>query len=226
LLTQVPTDWSIAGLGDFNADGTTDILWRNTDGRAWIHALGRDQNGQPMIRADAGGLATTVPSEWNVAGVGDFNGDGRADILWFRPTDGTAWLYEMDGNRIIGGGLVAIVGQAWQVAGIGDLNGDGRADIVWRNVQPGGPLLGSAFVYLMDGPGIIGSGTVAGVQDPLLRLAEVADLNADGMADLLWRYESGPQAGAISVSFMHGASSTSAAPLPVASVPTDWQIIG
>jgi hypothetical protein len=29
-LPQVPTEWSIAGSGDFNTDGNTDIVWQNT----------------------------------------------------------------------------------------------------------------------------------------------------------------------------------------------------
>jgi hypothetical protein len=29
---SAPSDWHIAGTGDFNGDGKTDILWRNDNG--------------------------------------------------------------------------------------------------------------------------------------------------------------------------------------------------
>jgi len=47
---NAPTTWSIAGTGDFNGDGVTDILWRdsNTGTVAWF--LG---NGPAMLSEDA-----------------------------------------------------------------------------------------------------------------------------------------------------------------------------
>ena len=31
-------------------------------------------------------------SNWNIVGVGDFNGDGKPDILWGAPDSGPPWL--------------------------------------------------------------------------------------------------------------------------------------
>jgi hypothetical protein len=35
---QVPSDWQVAGTGDFNGDGFDDILWRNISGEVtnWL----------------------------------------------------------------------------------------------------------------------------------------------------------------------------------------------
>ena len=41
---------------------------------------------------------------WHVAGTGDFNGDGKADILW-QNSDGTPVIWLMNGTSIIGGGI-------------------------------------------------------------------------------------------------------------------------
>lgn len=38
--------------------------------------------------------------EWNVAGTGDFNGDGRDDILWPRD-DGLTYIWERNGSSIV-----------------------------------------------------------------------------------------------------------------------------
>lgn len=63
---------------DFNGDGQTDILWRNTitgDNGFWRMAGGTFVDAQP--------IDWVVPGcGWKIGGVGDFNNDGNADILW------------------------------------------------------------------------------------------------------------------------------------------------
>ena len=44
-----------------------------------------------------------VDLAWGVAGVADFDGDGKADILW-RKDDGAASIWRMDGRSYLGGG--------------------------------------------------------------------------------------------------------------------------
>jgi len=46
--------------------------------------------------------------------VGDFNGDGKADILW-RHTSGVLALWFMNGTTIIGGGGVGTVPTDWHI---------------------------------------------------------------------------------------------------------------
>jgi hypothetical protein len=68
-------------------------------------------------------------------GPADFNGDGRADLLW-QNDDGSAAIWEMNGTNVIGGGVLAInPGPAWHIKGAGDYNRDGRADILWQNAN-------------------------------------------------------------------------------------------
>ena len=74
-LGNVPTSWSIVGTGDFNGDGKTDILWRDTDGDVAIWFM----NGTQVVSSSDLG---NVPTNWSIAETGDFNGDGKSDILW------------------------------------------------------------------------------------------------------------------------------------------------
>jgi hypothetical protein len=61
---------------------------------------------------------------------GDFNGDGRSDILWYNPgtTGETLWLGQNDGSFSTGP-KPNVNGTFTPVSG--DFNGDGRSDILW-----------------------------------------------------------------------------------------------
>jgi hypothetical protein len=49
---------------------------------------------------------------WKVAGVGDFNGDGRSDILW-RNDDGTVAEWQMNGATPLSTTILGNPGTAW-----------------------------------------------------------------------------------------------------------------
>jgi hypothetical protein len=85
-----------------------------------------------------------------VKGVGDFDGDSRADILWRNSTSGENYVYLMQGTNIVGEGyLRTVADQSWQIAALGDYDGDGKTDILWRNGSSG-----ENYLYPMDGTAI------------------------------------------------------------------------
>ena len=63
IVSLVPTDWTIAGVGDFNADGMSDILWRESGGSvaAWL------MNGKIVSNSPLVGMAAT---NWTVQAMG------------------------------------------------------------------------------------------------------------------------------------------------------------
>ncbi|QIL02770.1 VCBS repeat-containing protein [Sphingomonas sinipercae] len=74
----IPLDWHIVGTGDFNGDGNSDILWRSDAGTV-TNWLGQDNGGFINNHANTGQV---IPLDWHIVGTGDFNGDGRSDVLW------------------------------------------------------------------------------------------------------------------------------------------------
>jgi len=80
---------------------------------------------------EAAVLWAGVPLAWQIVGVGDFDGDGNADLMWRHAQTGdvSAWL--MNGTMVKSAAVLwSGVPLAWQIAGMGDLDGDGKADLV------------------------------------------------------------------------------------------------
>src|SRR5439155_530321 len=129
--------------GDLNGDGRSDVLWRNTStGENYLYPMN-----ETTILAGEGFLRTVADSNWKIAGVGDFDGDGKADILWRNSATGEDYIYLMNGTTIAGEGfLPTVADQSWQVAGVGDCDGDGKSDLLWRNSSTG-----ENYLYPMDG---------------------------------------------------------------------------
>jgi Ca2+-binding RTX toxin-like protein len=181
----VPVEWRVAGSGDFNGDGRSDILWRNDDGRI-TNWLGRADGS--IGNNDANALST-VATSWRVVGTGDFNGDGRFDILW-RNEDGrlTNWLGRADGGFANNDGTaMSTVATSWRVAGTGDFNGDGRFDILWRNED--GRL--TNWLGRADGGFTNNDGTAMSTVPTSWQVVGTGDFNGDGRDDLLWRNADG-----------------------------------
>ena len=62
----------------------------------------------------------------------DFNGDGKADILW-QNTSGTPAIWAMNGTNSPVGAALPNPGPTWHATATGDFNGDGKSDILWQN---------------------------------------------------------------------------------------------
>jgi hypothetical protein len=157
---------------DFNGDGASDVLWRNTaDGRNVIWRSADSTTPQAVSRV--------ASQAWRVVGAGDFNGDGISDLFWRNSQDGrnTIWL---SGNSATNQAVSAVASQAWQVAGAGDFNGDGISDVLWRNSSDG-----RNAIWLSANSAT--PQAVSQVAGNSWRISGIGDFNGDGMSDLFWR---------------------------------------
>jgi hypothetical protein len=165
---------------DFNGDGASDILWRNTDGglSTWQAIGSTGQMQQAAFNARVG-------IDWRAVETFDMNGDGHADILW-RNIDGSVavWTQVAD-HSIVSSFEARPVGGGWQIAGTGDLNGDGRDDILWRNDD------GSISVWSSTGSSFAQNSYYHSSVGTSWRVEGLADFNGDGRSDILWRHENG-----------------------------------
>jgi hypothetical protein len=182
--------WQVVGTGDFNGDGHVDILWRNTSSGYVTDWLSNQNGGFTDNSANAGtGLAN---SSWQIAGTGDYNGDGISDILW-RNASGyiTEWLGTSSGgftdNSAHAG--TGLADNSWQIVGTGDFNGDGISDILWRNASSGyiTEWLGTSSGGFTDNSAHAGTG----LANNSWHVVGTGDYNGDGISDILWRNDSG-----------------------------------
>ncbi|MFE5030301.1 trypsin-like serine protease [Streptomyces sp. NPDC056683] len=147
--TKIFTNWktrkAVVIPGDLTGDYLPDVLSEDSSGVLWLYP-GKG-NGTFSARVRIGGGW----SQYNqLRGVGDFNGDGKADLLARRSSGGDLYLYKGTGKS--GTGLFSArvkVRSGWTgfntLAAVGDLTGDGKADLVARTT--GGTL------YLYPGTG-------------------------------------------------------------------------
>lgn len=172
--------WQIVATGDFNHDGFSDLIWRNSvTGRNFIWLMAGDQ----LLAARP--LQDITDLNWQIVGTGDFNGDGETDILWRQTQLGVNGVWFMNGVLYqSAGSLMPQADLGWNIVGTGDFNGDKKVDILWRHQQSG-----ANGVWAMDGINFVQALGIAPVSDLTWKVAGVRDFNADGNVDILWRHQ-------------------------------------
>jgi VCBS repeat protein len=157
--------WSVAGVGDFNGDGYTDVVWRQSSGALALW----DMQGSTVTSSSAvtyQGSSLAPDASWSVAGVGDFNGDGAADMLW-RQSSGALQLWQMNNASVTSSNAITYQGNvlapdaSWHVVEIGDFDGNGKSDILWRNDN------GTMAEWLMNGSQVTASVTPSSQGNPV-----------------------------------------------------------
>jgi hypothetical protein len=121
-------------VGDFNADGMSDVGYRDPGtGDVFVAAMQVD-SWSPMASLSPFALVgrTARGADWQVL-FGDFTGDARMDYADHHRPSGQFWIHRNDGTRLEPHGAHAWMGTTVAPAGewgtlIGDFTGDGFTD--------------------------------------------------------------------------------------------------
>ncbi len=161
---------------DLNGDGFADLLLSNGSGA--VSVLLGQSNGvfATVANYPTGGTGTSSLV------VGDFNGDGFLDIAAANSTQASIAILLGTGSGTFGTATPFAGGSATSSLKAGDFNGDGKLDLAVSNNSSS-----NVDVFLGNGNGTFGAGTVynaaTGTNGSLYSV--VADLNADGVSDLI-----------------------------------------
>lgn len=128
---------------------------------------------------------TTRPPQLETSNLtfsGDYNADGRADMVWQSSNTGDAFGILLNGFQITEQGFFyREPNTAWRIVQNGDFYGSGRGSLLWWNNQTG-------QVYMMPMRGLSVAGGTHIYQEPntAWQIVAVGDLNGDRKDDLVW----------------------------------------
>jgi glucose/arabinose dehydrogenase len=213
------TVWQIRGLADFDGDGKTDILWHNrATGQVYVWLM----DGTRVASASYLTPPAVPDTRWRVELAGDFDADGKPDVLWRNASGGQLYVWFMDGTTVSSTSFLtppAVADPAWAIRGLGDFDRDGKTDILWHNQVTGRLYLWLMHDTVVDSASFLDPPSVA---DTRWRVRRVGDFDGDGKPDLLWQHQT---TGQLYVWLMNGViASTSSFLTPSALADQSWQI--
>jgi len=194
-IPTTPATAQLMSVTDINADSRSDLLWyaptfqyltlwwTNADGSIGSGSVSLPSNGAPLRSGTA-----------NYSRGTDFNGDGRADLLWTATSVVTGvgtgvsavWIGNGDGTfSQVSGADTSVSGYSPSSA---DFNGDGKTDILWTQVDSYGRSSGQYILWIGKGDGtFVAIVNPAGMNGTLVGYVPYfGDLNGDGLSDILW----------------------------------------
>ena len=204
--------YKVGGIGDFNADGISDVLWHNqstgTVG-AWIVS---SSGGISWL-----GLGSASAGIYKIAGIGDFNADGISDVLWQNQETGNVGAWLVNSSGAIGWrGLGTASTSIYKIAGIGDFNADGISDVLWQIQETG-----NVGAWLVNSSGAISWRGLGTASTSIYKVVGIGDFNADGISDVLWHNQQTGNVGAWLVSSSGAISWKGLGTM----VPADWKTV-
>ena len=213
-------NWNVFNpiVGDFDGDGKPDLAFTTVCNTVALYAgsCTNGDNNSVYIATSTGGVFTMgarqdlgPATDWGTyyAFAGDFNGDGKTDLV-FNSTcqknagDSTCTLsdanfvYTALSNGV--GGFALSAKQTYGSVGwsdyhnslnvVGDVNGDGRSDLVWSSAfQSAAKTHNNVVVAALANPdGTFQLGSFQNFGSDWTGYVTLADLNHDGKADVVW----------------------------------------
>lgn len=180
--------------GDFNKDGKLDVVVANNDSDDVSVLMG---NGDGSLADTPENFPVNSPAPAAVA-VGDFNGDGKLDIVTANEIGDQVSVLLGAGNGSFAAAVTSPTGQSPESIRVGDFDGDGKLDVATADNF-------ADTVTILHG---VGDGTFTILQTVPVGAEPVGlamgDLNGDHIVDLIVTNSSGGPQAAGSITVLKG----------------------
>jgi len=201
------------GTGDFNGDGRDEIVvYEPATGLVifiFLDAAGAFSSFEFVTQVD-------TATNWTLHRMGDYNGDGKTDLLLYNTANGSTQYLEMDGSTVDNSvGLLALDPAAgWMLEETGDLDGNGSTDLVFLQ---NGSLI--AVITLANGAvsGFFSPGSVPANNE----IVNVGKYSSDNKDDFLFR---NTLTGEVQTALQNGATITSTDSVLTLAPATGWSV--
>jgi hypothetical protein len=208
----VTAGWNYVDSGDFNGDHKTDLLFVNdsTHGVAIWQMNGTTVTAKPQIGT------VNAAGGWHFQQTGDFNGDGKTDLLFLNDTTRGVAIWQMNGTTVTSNSQIGTITTGWHFQDTGDFNGDGKTDLLFVNDSTHG-----VAIWQMNGNTVTSSpeiGTVAAGW----HYSGLADTNGDHKTDILFANDN---THGIAVWQMDGTHVVANPQIGTVNAAADWHLI-
>lgn len=211
----------IAGVGDMTGSGKPSILVEDPNTGTLSVLVVSQMNGGGLAITSRVALTPSLPANWHLMALGDFNGDGKVHLYVQNSATNEIMIMSVSGTTLTQGPITSPTLPAnWVVVGTGDFNGDGIADILVQNTAT---MQLSALVMPGDGTAHI---TLSVPIHPTLPLGWFAvglgDYDGNAWPDILVQNANTRQ-----LSILRMSGTTILQSLPVnPTLPAGWQVVG
>lgn len=162
--------------------GRTTLVWQHGNtGRIKVWLI------RGLVPQQTFDLRGEKSEHFTVVGSGDFNADGKTDLLWYNTKSHQAATW----NVTLGASSPARTGSlisgyrtnAWELADAGDFDGSGADDLLWQHRTHARV----AICLMAAGVQDTCSELVGPSDDPLWRVRATTDLDGDRNDDIVWQ---------------------------------------
>jgi len=142
---NVTPGYFVGAVGDFNNDGYADMVFTSANRDLWLWTNNR-QGGWTSTRINN----SSYPSQWQLIGAGDVDGDGYDDLLWLDPSECKFGYWTMNGATVTGYHTINIACGYYPIS-IGYYTPSNRLSIIWTSA--------ANDLYIWDSTGTPTGGT-------------------------------------------------------------------